>query len=281
MMDFPKLSHSQAVIGYNFEKGSFPTGFKIKKGRRKYKVTPGNWMSHLKPEKAIKDVAIPGTHDSMAQQALSLGIKHLEQSNTERKKAGLYGHVVAQDRSITEQLAIGIRWFDIRLCMCEGFDTESRNMPAKLQACHGPYIFTRSLKQILEEVKEFLAVPDHSRETVFIGLKREHEGGGTKEFAASHLDGGSEHHQNANMKLMNIKITAENFATEVKKEITEATNPEDSKDRPMIAPEHFKGQVKPTTLISELQGKIVFVNPDWEGLNAGITEQLSAKVNRR
>lgn len=60
-------------------------------------VSGNNWMSGIKDDTAISDISMPGTHDSGTQNVdLPIWSK-------------------TQNLSISEQLNIGVRYFDLRL----------------------------------------------------------------------------------------------------------------------------------------------------------------------
>lgn len=102
----------------------------------------GDWMGKLRCDTRISKLTVPGTHDSGTSNGGSIS--------------------KCQDKTIAEQLAMGIRFLDIRLRASSG----------KLEVCHG----TDGMGIYFEEAvmtpcKEFLAA--HPGETIFMALKQD------------------------------------------------------------------------------------------------------------
>ena len=117
------------------------------------KINSKDWMSYISDDKLIRDINIPGTHDS--------GTKYT---------AGYVTGIAAscQDLSITEQLESGIRYLDIRL-------------DCDLDVNHGGVVcytsfwtsskYKLTLKKVLDYITDFLK--NHSTETVIVQIKPE------------------------------------------------------------------------------------------------------------
>ena len=133
-----------------------------------------NWMSGIPDDRYIYEINIPGAHDAATARVwnpcLSLPI-------------GDVGVLLApfarcQDKSITELLNLGVRFFDLRLTN----DVDSSGMPnGTLILAHGEGILcyrclngdkVLTLKQTLNDIYEFLR--DHPTETAIIKVKAEY-----------------------------------------------------------------------------------------------------------
>ncbi|UJR37354.1 hypothetical protein I4U23_030062 [Adineta vaga] len=125
------------------------------------------WMRHL-PEhlhnEPITKLAIPGTHDSFAFHLTFHPGPDLVPA-LRRLRIFIYPIIknwsITQDKNFTEQLQIGIRYFDLRVCR-----TQDRNVRTR-----SPFQFTHGLlghlvRDGLEEINEFLN--KHSKEIVLI-----------------------------------------------------------------------------------------------------------------
>lgn len=112
-----------------------------------------DWMSHVPDRRLLKDLSIPGTHDTMAH---SFWLSNIART---------------QAKTLTEQLAIGVRMLDIR-CYRKN-DT--------FQIYHGILDTGYSFPDVLGRVIAFL--DDHPTETVLMRVKEEGSGdGNTKSF---------------------------------------------------------------------------------------------------
>lgn len=112
--------------------------------RKVVATTLTNWMQDIEDNRLVCKMSIPGTHDTGAYTGIAW--------------------VKTQDKNIKEQLASGIRVFDIRLVRDGGV----------LKLCHGSAIFDVSfIPDVLRATAEFLR--DHPSETVIMTLKRDHD----------------------------------------------------------------------------------------------------------
>lgn len=103
-----------------------------------------DWMSELDNNTRLRDINIPGTHNS----------------------ASLYGGhiVITQKMSIEEQLLAGVRFLDIRLRQTENV----------LAVHHGPVFQRQMFGDILHQVGRFLY--SYPTETVLIRIRNEYRG---------------------------------------------------------------------------------------------------------
>lgn len=111
-----------------------------------------NWMSKLPDATQLKDISIPGTHDSGARFGLS----------------------VCQNQawSIFNQLQAGIRYFDIR----------NRRTKTSFAIHHGPCFQRMMFGHVLNQIKSFLN--EHPNETIIMRVKEEHSAeSGSESFA--------------------------------------------------------------------------------------------------
>ena len=112
--------------------------------RKVVATTLENWMQDIEDNRLVCKMSIPGTHDTGAYTGIAW--------------------VKTQDKNIKEQLASGIRVFDIRLVRDGGV----------LKLCHSSAIFDVSfIPDVLRATAEFLR--DHPSETVIMTLKRDHD----------------------------------------------------------------------------------------------------------
>lgn len=102
-----------------------------------------SWMSKLADDQAIREIDIPGTHDSGSRFSF----------------AGFTGQ--CQSLSLMEQLELGVRFFDIRLKL----------KGDSLVVCHGFTKQNMQFKTVDETVVKFLS--SHPKETIFISIKNE------------------------------------------------------------------------------------------------------------
>jgi len=112
-----------------------------------------DWMANVNDSLKLNQINIPGTHDS-ATFDLLFDVFSDEMAKT-------------QKLNIKEQLAIGVRYFDIRLGNFKMFDSEDININ------HGPADSEITFKEVLRDCREFLK--DHKTETVILHLKNEGE----------------------------------------------------------------------------------------------------------
>ncbi len=97
-------------------------------------LAPSNWMANIKDEVSLKDLTIPGTHDSGA----DYGCPDFSYSK----------YAVCQDWTITEQLNKGIRYLDIRL--------KYNSDEGQLRIQHGKCYQRDNFGSVLKEIKNFL-----------------------------------------------------------------------------------------------------------------------------
>jgi len=112
-----------------------------------------NWMKDLPDDALITQLSLPGTHDSA----------------TDRDHCKENGWIVpviemvsCQTYSISDQLKMGIRFFDIRLAYENG----------TLRFHHGPYYLEQHFTDALDAAETFLN--DHPTEFVIFLIKQEH-----------------------------------------------------------------------------------------------------------
>ena len=112
------------------------------------------WMEKLPKKKKLKDLVIPGSHDSGT---FSLD-KNMEigpdEPNLIRKfgklvKPVVYNWSVTQSMTIYEQLRSGIRYLDLRVA----YRTADKN--SEIRVLHG--LFGWTIDQVLDEVNRFVA----------------------------------------------------------------------------------------------------------------------------
>jgi 1-phosphatidylinositol phosphodiesterase len=101
------------------------------------------WMSALSNDLRLSELSVPGTHESCA------------------RHEPLAGTAMCQTLSIDDQLAAGVRYFDIRC----------RHFLDHFTIHHGPIYQELSFDDVLRSVDGFLAA--HSSETVVLSVKEE------------------------------------------------------------------------------------------------------------
>ena len=106
-------------------------------------VSYKNWMSSVSDSTLIKDLNIPGSHDTMALYSI----------------ADLAGQ--CQSLSLSDQLNLGIRFLDIRLQLINN----------ELRAVHGIVDQRSSFAQIISNVESFLK--DNESEFIIMSVKEE------------------------------------------------------------------------------------------------------------
>ncbi len=120
-------------------------------------VTAATWMSALQDNISIKDITIPGTHDS--------GTKDIGSEWDQPKEKALRPWAITQTTSITEQLNNGIRLLDLRLSYKDG----------EIKIYHGTGFFGSSCNltflEAYKQIVDFLLT--HPNETVIVTLKNE------------------------------------------------------------------------------------------------------------
>lgn len=111
-----------------------------------YATNNNDWMSKLDPNKKLRDVVIPGTHNSA--------------SSTISKWSLFSGVAACQNLTVRQQLNAGARYLDVRVC---GHKND-------IVTCHG-IVKGGKLAGIVEEVNEFLC--DNPKEFVTVEVKNE------------------------------------------------------------------------------------------------------------
>lgn len=106
-----------------------------------------DWMSGIPDNTNLCRITIPGTHDCAADEH-SGGVP-----------GGSHWDVVCQDFRFSNQLLLGVRWFDVR------YDDQYNRLE------HGCYILSRSLDDIIGDALSFLSA--HPTETVIFMIKKE------------------------------------------------------------------------------------------------------------
>lgn len=110
------------------------------------KADNSSWMASLDPNALITQISIPGTHDSAA--------------NADRCDGAPFCR--AQTYGFTNQLKMGVRFFDIRLAYEDG----------DLRFHHSIYYLNLNFKAVINVVKAHLA--DNQSEFVIFLIKQEH-----------------------------------------------------------------------------------------------------------
>jgi uncharacterized protein (TIGR02145 family) len=109
-----------------------------------------SWMANIDDSRYLYEFTIPGTHDCAADE-------HTSQVSEIPDPI-----VVCQDFYITNQMNLGVRCFDVRLCLNDG----------DLLSYHGPYYLHKNFNDLLEAALEFLAA--YPTETIIFMIKQEH-----------------------------------------------------------------------------------------------------------
>ncbi len=112
--------------------------------------TAKSWMGALPDATFLNDIAIPGTHDSGA-----------------TKDFILAGTAKCQSLSIAEQLAVGVRFFDIRL----------RRVDGELHVYHGYVDQKLTFDEVLSACYAFLT--ENPSEALIMCVKEEYDASGT------------------------------------------------------------------------------------------------------
>lgn len=121
-----------------------------------------SWMSQINDNVPISNITMAGTHDSATYK--------FEESND----AGAKKYVITQNKSIREQLALGVRVFDLRV----------ENRDGNLWMVHGSGVASYELDVTLERIliwfKDFLKA--HPSEALIIISKQENSELGDRDF---------------------------------------------------------------------------------------------------
>jgi uncharacterized protein (TIGR02145 family) len=108
-----------------------------------------DWMSMIDDDKYLSEITIPGTHDSGAD-------LHTSEQGTESK------YTITQNFRLSNQLLLGVRWFDIRL----GYDSDGG-----LSVHHANYYLHKNFTDLLDAAEDFLS--NHPTEVVIFMVKQE------------------------------------------------------------------------------------------------------------
>ena len=108
-----------------------------------------SWMGQVDGEKGLYELSIPGTHDSCAEN---------------KSGCSKNGWVKCQDKSLEDQLNMGVRFFDIRL----------RHIEDRFMIHHGScYVGYKFGTNVLNVFKEFLK--QNPTETILMSYQEEHK----------------------------------------------------------------------------------------------------------
>lgn len=133
-----------------------------------HEASPTNvdWMSRVPGDKSLADLSVPGTHESLSLCGIETdegGCEAISTSITKTQQDFGFG-----SPTLGKQLDAGIRALDIRLRV-----NEDDGLSFTIH--HGPYYQRVNFNDILLKLREFLTA--HPRESVFLSLKFECEGG--------------------------------------------------------------------------------------------------------
>jgi len=121
--------------------------------------TNADWMAGIDDSRYISELSIPGTHDCGAD------------LHTSEQGSGPQPFVIAQDFRLSNQLLVGVRWFDVRLNDDDGTMT----------VYHGSYYLHKNFTDLIMEAIAFLN--DHKTEVVVFVIKQENSNRGDDAFA--------------------------------------------------------------------------------------------------
>ena len=108
-----------------------------------------NWMSQLPNDTLLSDISIPGTHDSGS--TLDAKVGGLTITDTAK----------TQDLTISEQLSIGVRFFDIRLILENN----------ELEVYHSTVKQNLSFREVLDDIYAFL--DQYPSEALIMSIRKE------------------------------------------------------------------------------------------------------------
>ncbi|MBE0648178.1 MAG: hypothetical protein IH596_10370 [Bacteroidales bacterium] len=123
------------------------------------------WMASIDGEHYLNEFTIPGTHDCAADEHTS-------------KQGAAAGNVICQDYYISNQMNLGVRWFDIRLHL----DTHN----GVLTAFHWHYYLHKNFNDLLTAALDFLQA--YPSETIIFMIKQEYSSASDNEFASAVYD---------------------------------------------------------------------------------------------
>lgn len=117
-----------------------------------------DWMANIDDSRYLSEITIPGTHDAGADLHSS-------------EQGAMSDITIAQDFRISDQLLIGVRWFDIRL----------NDDGGSMTVYHGPYYLHKNFTDLIDEAIAFLN--NHKTEAVVFMIKQENSSRGDDAFA--------------------------------------------------------------------------------------------------
>jgi uncharacterized protein (TIGR02145 family) len=123
-----------------------------------------SWMANIDDSRYLYEFTIPGTHDCAADE------------HTSQVSAIPDPIVVCQDFYISNQMNLGIRWFDVRLRLNDG----------NLLSYHGPYYLHKNFNDLLQAALDFLQA--HPTETIIFMIKQENSTASDDVFGQKVLD---------------------------------------------------------------------------------------------
>lgn len=116
-----------------------------------------NWMEVIPENKRISEINIPGTHDS--------GSKNVEKDKIDKYQC--------QSLSISEQMKIGVRYFDLR-CVARKDRGDAQYINHGSVPCFNDAGKELTLDEIIKEGRQFLK--RNPRETLIYQIKNEDNG---------------------------------------------------------------------------------------------------------
>jgi uncharacterized protein (TIGR02145 family) len=132
--------------------------------------THTDWMQGMPDMTQLAKITMPGTHDCAADNH-SGGIPD-----------GSHWDVCCQDFRFSNQLLMGVRWFDVR------YDDVDKRLH------HGGFVLSRSLQDFINDAISFLS--DHPSETIIFMIKKEYGGSSDGTFSNKVWDILNEYDQN-------------------------------------------------------------------------------------
>ncbi|MCX6285144.1 MAG: hypothetical protein NTW31_13025, partial [Bacteroidetes bacterium] len=120
--------------------------------------TNPDWMAGIDDSRYISELSIPGTHDCGADLHTS-------------EQGAAWANVIAQDFRLSNQMLLGVRWFDVRLSDDDGTMT----------VYHWDYYLHKNFTDLITQAIGFLNA--HPTETVVFMIKQEHSSRGDDAFA--------------------------------------------------------------------------------------------------
>lgn len=122
-----------------------------------------DWMSSLDDNLFLSEITIPGTHDTGADEHTS------QQAGTDAP------YVIAQDYRLANQLLVGARWFDIRLCL---------DSKGYLTVFHGNYYLHKNFDDMLKPALNFVTNMSPNEVVVFM-IKQEKSSASAAAYSAA------------------------------------------------------------------------------------------------